>query len=300
MGDIKKLGVILRPNTPNLKDSYFLFTKIAQSFGFEVILEANSAKMIGVDFGVDFSLMCEISDVLVSIGGDGTLISLMRHSIDYNKPIFGINMGRLGFLTSIKIDELEGFLCQLKNKQYSFCLHLLLSGEIFDSKSTHKKLDSRNQKFFDSKNTQKMCCVNEFLISKQNVSGMVSIRAEIDGRYFNTYRSDGLIIGTPTGSSAYNISAGGSIVYPYNRNVLLTPVCAHSLTQKPLILNDKFTLEFSVVEGEAKIIIDGQDIINFDSGKKFRVTVLEKSAMLIYDKNRDYFAILREKFGWGD
>lgn len=279
--NFKTMGVILRPNTPNIKDSYLNFKHIANSLDIDVILESSSAKMIGLDSAIDFYKMCELSDVLVSIGGDGTLISLMRQSFSYNKPIFGVNMGRLGFLTSIKIDETKAFLQKIKGNDYVCCLHLLLGGEIL------------------GKNPRKLCCVNEFLISKQNVSGMISIKAEIDGRYFNTYRSDGLIIGTPTGSSAYNISAGGSIVYPYNRNILLTPVCAHSLTQKPLVLNDEFTLEFSVTEGNAKIIIDGQDIIDFNNDDTFKVKVLTKSATLIYDKNRDYFAILREKFGWG-
>lgn len=280
---INRIGVILRPNTPNLKDSFESFTRIAQDFSIETRLERVSAEMIGANRGVDFNELCAWSDILVSIGGDGTLISLIRHSINYNKPIFGVNMGRLGFLTSIKIDELSAFLSKLKSGDYALYPHLLLKGVIVGA----------NQ-------PKTIHCVNEFLISKQNVSGMISIEAKINGKYFNTYRSDGLIIGTPTGSSAYNISAGGPIVYPYNRNILLTPVCAHSLTQKPLILNDEFSLEFSVTEGNAKIIIDGQDIIDFEKGAKFCVSALDKNALLIYDKGRDYFAVLREKFGWGD
>lgn len=289
-GDISKIqankiGVVLRPNTPNLKDSLESFTRIAQDFGIETRLELKSAEMIDANRGVDFDELCAWSDILVSIGGDGTLISLIRHSIDYNKPIFGVNMGRLGFLTSIKINELSAFLSKLKSGDYALYAHLLLKGEIVGA---------------NLKSPRILRCVNEFLISKQNVSGMISIEAKINGKYFNTYRSDGLIIGTPTGSSAYNISAGGPIVYPYNRNILLTPVCAHSLTQKPLILNDEFSLEFSVTEGNAKIIIDGQDIIDFEKGAKFCVSALDKNALLIYDKGRDYFAVLREKFGWGD
>lgn len=289
-GDISKIqankiGVVLRPNTPNLKDSFEFFARIAQDFDIETRLELKSAEMIGANHSIDFDELCAWSDILVSIGGDGTLISLIRHSIDYNKPIFGVNMGRLGFLTSIKIDELSAFLSKLKSGNYALYAHLLLRGEIRSA---------------NLKGTKILRCVNEFLISKQNVSGMISIEAKINGKYFNTYRSDGLIIGTPTGSSAYNISAGGPIVYPYNRNILITPVCAHSLTQKPLILNDEFSLEFSVTEGNAKIIIDGQDIIDFEKGTKFCVSALDKNALLIYDKGRDYFAVLREKFGWGD
>ena len=285
--NINKIGVLLRPNTPTLKDSFALFVRIANDFGIETRIESKSAEMIGENNSIRFAELCAWSDVLVSIGGDGTLISLIRHSIDFNKPIFGVNMGRVGFLTSIQIDELGDFLSKLKNGDFALYSHLLLKGEIVSE-------------FANLQNPQTLRCVNEFLISKQNVSGMISIEAKINGKYFNTYRADGLIIGTPTGSSAYNISAGGPIVYPYNRNILLTPVCAHSLTQKPLILNDEFSLEFAVSEGNAKIIIDGQDIIDFPQGAKFCVSIFDKNAHLIYDKARDYFAVLREKFGWGD
>ncbi len=289
---VDKIGVFLRPNTPTLKDSFALFVRIANDFGIEIALEANSAEMIGESNGIRFAELCAWSDVLVSIGGDGTLISLIRHSIDFNKPIFGVNMGRVGFLTAIQIDELSDFLSKLKRGDFALYSHLLLKGEIIsESNSTNPNAPQ---------NPQTLRCVNEFLITKQNISGMISIEAKINGKYFNTYRADGLIIGTPTGSSAYNISAGGPIVYPYNRNILLTPVCAHSLTQKPLILNDEFSLEFAVSEGRAKIIIDGQDIIDFPQGAKFCVSILDKNAHLIYDKARDYFAVLREKFGWGD
>lgn len=289
---VDKIGVFLRPNTPSLKDSFALFVRIANDFGIEIALEANSAEMIGESNGIRFAELCAWSDVLVSIGGDGTLISLIRHSIDFNKPIFGVNMGRVGFLTAIQIDELSDFLSKLKRGDFALYSHLLLKGEIIsESNSTNPNAPQ---------NPQTLRCVNEFLITKQNISGMISIEAKINGKYFNTYRADGLIIGTPTGSSAYNISAGGPIVYPYNRNILLTPVCAHSLTQKPLILNDEFSLEFAVSEGRAKIIIDGQDIIDFPQGAKFCVSILDKNAHLIYDKARDYFAVLREKFGWGD
>lgn len=289
---VSKIGVLLRPNTPSLKDSFAFFKQTARGFGIEIALEANSAEMIGESNGIRFAELCAWSDVLVSIGGDGTLISLIRHSIDFNKPIFGVNMGRVGFLTAIQIDELSDFLSKLKRGDFALYSHLLLKGEIIsESNSTNPNAPQ---------NPQTLRCVNEFLITKQNISGMISIEAKINGKYFNTYRADGLIIGTPTGSSAYNISAGGPIVYPYNRNILLTPVCAHSLTQKPLILNDEFSLEFAVSEGNAKIIIDGQDIIDFPQGAKFCVSILDKNAHLIYDKARDYFAVLREKFGWGD
>lgn len=274
---INHIGILLRPNTPSLLDAYRFFTNIARKHNIDVAIEYNSANMIG-EKGIIFDELCKSSDVLVSIGGDGTLISLIRKSIAYNKPIFGINMGRLGFLTSIYIYELDDFFSKIRNEDYTIYSHMLLEGSLGD---------------------KELFCVNEFLISKSDIAGMISINAKINDKYFNTYRSDGLIIGTPTGSSAYNISAGGSIVYPYNRNILLTPVCAHSLTQKPLILNDMFNLEFSVQSGNARLLIDGQDIFNLSKTDTLKVRASNKSARLIYNKERDYFEVLREKFNWG-
>lgn len=274
---INHIGVLLRPNTPSLLDAYKFFVNITEKHNIKVTIEYNSANMIGKN-GVIFDELCKESDVLVSIGGDGTLISLIRKSIAYNKPIFGINMGRLGFLTSIHIDELDDFLVKLRSGDYAIYSHMLLEGNLGD---------------------KELFCVNEFLISKSDIAGMISINAKINDKYFNTYRSDGLIIGTPTGSSAYNISAGGSIVYPYNRNILLTPVCAHSLTQKPLILNDMFDLEFNVQGGNARLLIDGQDILNFSKTDTLKVRASNKNARLIYSNKRDYFEVLREKFNWG-
>lgn len=279
---INHIGIILRPDTPSLSGTYHTFVSQAKKYNIKVSLESSSADMIN-EHGIDFESLCESSDILVSIGGDGTLISLIRRSISYNKPIFGINMGRLGFLTSINIDELDEFLARLKSGDYAIYSHMLLEGKLIR----------------DNIEERELCCVNEFLISKSDIAGMININAKINGKYFNTYRSDGLIIGTPTGSSAYNISAGGSIVYPYNRNILLTPICAHSLTQKPLILNDMFDLEFSLQGGSGKVLIDGQDMFDFSSADILKIHVSNKSARLIYNSTRDYFEVLREKFNWG-
>ena len=152
---------------------------------------------------------------------------------------------------------------------------------------------------WEDRKDKKLYCANEFLISKRDISGMIKIIAKINGKHFNTYFSDGLIIGTPAGSTAHNVSAGGSIVYPYNKNILLTPICPHSLTQRPLVLSDEFTLDFELQDSKGNIVIDGQEILPFNENDRLRVFVSPYSASLIYDRDRDYFGILREKFNWG-
>ncbi len=278
---IRKIGIILRPSTPSLESAYFTLKNIAENNNIEVNIDSISGGMIGV-YGVEFSKICEWCDILVTLGGDGTLISTIRRSFMYNKPILGINTGRLGFLTAIKLDELEVFIKKISNGDYMLKSQILLVGEISSGE-----------------NVKKLFCVNEFLISKQDISGMITIIAKINGKYFNTYLSDGLIIGTPAGSTAYNISAGGPVVYPYNRNILLTPICAHSLTQRPLVLSDEFILEFGLQESRANIVIDGQEIFPFCESDSLKIYQSNHSAVLIYDKKYDYFDVLRKKFNWG-
>ena len=139
--------------------------------------------------------------------------------------------------------------------------------------------------------------LNEILITKKDISGMTKIYATINNEHFHTYRADGLIIATPTGSSAYNISAGGSLVHPQCRVILLTPVCAHSLTQRPMIVSDNFCLQFSVEE-DSVIMLDGQEHIDFRKGDTLFVQG-SFPIQLIQHPKRSYFAVLEEKFGLG-
>lgn len=276
---VEKIAVALRPNSDG--SNYYAFKKMCGNVGFEVRILDSSAEQIGQK-GDEFEFLREWCDIFVSIGGDGTLISLLRRILPHKKPVLGINIGHLGFLTAFDFKEIELFLPKLKNGDFNIVSQMPLEAE-----------------FQTGNNIKRVFCINEFLIGKKDIAGMIKINSKINGKHFNTYSSDGLIIGTPVGSSAYNISAGGSIIYPYSRNILLTPVCAHSLTQKPLVLNDEFELEFSLQNGLANLVIDGQDVFLFKQDSNFKVKACTVDSLLIYDKNRDYFEVLREKFSWG-
>jgi len=156
---------------------------------------------------------------LVSLGGDGTLLSLCRRSFAYKKPILGIYAGNLGFLTDIKSSEIEAFVEKIFTKEYRIDTRMLLEVTL------HKKS-------FDIE--EKLVAFNDVVFSRAKIAGMTTIRAYIENELFNSYHGDGLIVSTPTGSTAYNISAGGPIVYPLTEALILTPVCPHSLTQSLL------------------------------------------------------------------
>lgn len=280
---IEKIGVILRPSTPELKSYFFHIKSLFENLDMEVRLDANSAGMIGL-IGIKFEDLCAWSDILVSIGGDGTLISVVRRGFLYKKPVLGINMGNLGFLTDIQKDEIEDFVHSLKSKDFRVDRRMIL--EI-----THKTKDGRAKKFY---------ALNDAVLSRKNISKMVHIKAIVDNKPFNTYYGDGLIISTPTGSTAYNISSGGPIVYPFSKIIIITPICPHSLTQRPLVLPNEFSIDFEVSNNEQAIAtLDGQEIIEFNQGDYLNMKISPTNALLIHKKDRSFFKVLREKFNWG-
>ena len=275
---IRKVGVVLRPKTEGIDKTFQEIKKIFEDFDIEVLLEKKSASEVKETQSLELKeLICRV-DAMVSIGGDGTLLSLIRNLYGSMIPVFGINIGNLGFLTSTNPQEIHSFISRLRSGEYVLESHMILEANL------------QSRRFF---------AINEFLIAQSGShSGILEIQALIKGKTFNTYRSDALIIATPTGSTAYNISAGGSIVYPLCRNILLTPVAAHTLTQRPMVLNDSFVLEFRIKKS-AVLVIDGQDKVPFEPRDTLMIKVAKESAILIQDKNRDYFQVLREKFQWG-
>lgn len=277
---IQTLGVFLRPATPTLKDYFLEFQTQAEQLGLRVVLDSISAEMIGM-CGLEMEELCLESDVLVSIGGDGTLISTARRSLSYHKPILGINMGRLGFLTDLQKDAVYAFLPHLKSGNYNIAHHMMLEGKIKDNKS-----------FF---------ALNDIILTRVNDASMIYLDAYIDGEYFNTYYGDGLIIATPTGSTAYNIGAGGAVVYPFSENILLTPICPHSLTQRPLILPSAFEIAVKLGKpGSCSIVVDGQENKPLDFGEQIIIRSKKDAVCLIHSPHWNYFKILKEKFHWGD
>ena len=272
-----KAGFVLKPkNTLKIKDTFLKIKSIFEKKGIEVYLDSISAKAIGL-LGIDFEQMCKKVDFIVALGGDGTLISVARRAYKFDKPILGINAGNLGFLTDINPDNIEDFLDDFLKGNY--------------------RIDERMVIEIEYKN-KKLYAFNDVVISKDIISSMINIQVDTNESFLNTYRGDGLIISTPTGSTAYNLSAGGPVVYPLTESFILTPICPHSLTQRPLVLPSNFILEVNIKEDMAKLILDGQEIYTLDD--KIILKKAKKPARLIHRKERNYFEVLREKLHWGE
>jgi NAD+ kinase len=284
LAQIKTAGFILKPNAPEIKP---LYEKIKAQFkikGITALIDQNSAEMIGLE-GLPFEKMCEDADFLVSLGGDGTILSLVRRSYDFNKPVVGINAGTLGFLADITIDDVDNFLDQLLEGEYRIDNRMMMEGYI-----TTKK--GKKNSFF---------ALNDVVLTRPVISKMVKINASIDGEWFNTYKGDGLIISTPTGSTAYNLAAGGPIIYPLTQAFIMTAVSAHSLTnQRPLVVPADFTIELSSPSEKVIAVIDGQDHYEMHEGDVLRIQGSKTGAKLLHRKERNYFSVLKEKLSWGD
>ena len=279
---IKKIGVVLRPSTPELKDTFLNLQKIFNNYNIDVVLERNSALMIGFD-GLEFNELCSVVEFMVTVGGDGTLLSTVRKSFDYDIPILGIHAGNLGFLADISMDELDAFVQKIIKGKYKIEERAILEASIVKD----------NQ-------VVKMYAFNDIVLTRTRVSNMIHIQTLIDSKAFNTYHGDGVIISTPTGSTAYNLSAGGPILFPMSNVFALTPICPHSLTQRPLVLPGKFAIEMRTSEERALLIIDGQDVHELGLGESVHIKLAHKTIKLIHREEFDYFDVLKGKLGWGD
>ena len=279
---IKKVGVILRPSTPELKSTFFKLEKIFTKHNIEVHIESISGGMIDV-MGMEFEHLCKQCDILVTLGGDGTLISAVRRSLSYDIPVLGIYAGNLGFLADVGMDELEEFVVKM------------LSGRCrIDERSVLEATVIKNGEEIV------IHAFNDIVLTRPSISNMISIETLVDGKAFNTYYGDGVIVSTPTGSTAYNLSAGGPVLFPLAQVFTLTPICPHSLTQRPVVLPGEFSIEMKTPSNPALMIVDGQDMHELEIAESVHIKLAATTAKLIHREEFNYFDVLKEKLGWGE
>ncbi len=279
---IKKIGVILRPSTPELKSGFYKLEEIFNAHEIDVYIDSISGAMIDV-MGMEFEHLCKHVDALVTLGGDGTLISTVRRSFEYDLPILGVYAGNLGFLADVGMDELDEFVTNIKEGNCRI-----------DERSI---LEISTEKDFSK---TKMYAFNDVVLTRPSISSMIHVETLVDGKAFNTYYGDGVVVSTPTGSTAYNLSAGGPVVFPLSDVFTLTPISPHSLTQRPVVLPGKFSIEMKTPQDRALVIIDGQDIHELNQGESVYIRLASEKAKLIHREEFNYFDVLKEKLNWGE
>ncbi|AJC90541.1 inorganic polyphosphate/ATP-NAD kinase [Campylobacter subantarcticus LMG 24377] len=266
---IQKVGLFCRLNT-NLNEQIALLRKIFDVKNIEVVLLSQDKIHLKDLSDLDF---------LISLGGDGTLLSLCRQAYQAKKPILGINAGNLGFLTAFSLSEVEVFFEDFFRGNFKIETAKMLQITLYKKNKIIKKF-----------------AFNDAVFSRDNAL-MANVEVFFENKLFNAYYGDGLIIASSSGSTAYNISAGGPIVHPWSEIFVLTPVCSHSLTQRPIVLPYGFELELKVEQ--CLLYLDGQEVINPKEYDKILIGLSKKELSFIHQKDRDYFQVLKEKLNWG-
>jgi NAD+ kinase len=226
-------------------------------------------------------------EFIVVMGGDGTILSVARHFGERGVPIFGVNLGGLGFLTEISVDELYASMAEhVLTGKFEVEERLMLTVTLF-----------RQGEAFWRENV-----LNDAVINKGALARIAEMTTWIDGEYLTVYRADGLIVATPTGSTAYNLSAGGPIVYPTLRHLLLLPICSHTLSNRPLILPDTVTVAVTLDEivQDVYLTLDGQVGRELQPGDRVEIRRAPYYLRLVKSPYRSHFEILRTKLGWGE
>jgi len=281
-----RIGIVMKPNKPEALALAREMIGWLKQKNTQVYLDTSVASPIHYAPSCRPEEMSKCVDLLVVLGGDGTLLSAARHMEKEDIPILGVNLGGLGFLTEITLEELYPV------------LERILEGKV----EIEKRMKLHATVFRQGEKVGEYTVLNDAVISKSVLARVIHLRSSVNGAYVTTYRGDGVIISTPTGSTAYSMAAGGPIVYPTMDSVLITPICPHTLTNRPLLIPDEATVEFTLEteESDVRLTLDGQvgcDLLPFD-----RVVIHKSGQSVSFIKSpfKDYFQILRTKLKWGE
>lgn len=276
------------------KQTIPVFTEVfsfIEQLGWSIVLERDLKETLqsktGINYNYDtFSTYLDFYsgiDLTISLGGDGTFIKSVSYIRNSGVPIMGINTGRMGFLSNISKDQIEDTLTKVKNKEFEFQKRSLLR--------VYTEEDLFGEDNF---------ALNELTVHKKDTASMITVHASLDNKYLNSYWADGLIISTPTGSTAYNLSCGGPIITPGCQVHILTPIAPHNLNVRPMVVPDHFPIELSVEGRDRKSLLslDGNSK-SIKQGEKVIVKKAEFMINVIRFENNNFLDTIRNKMLWG-
>jgi NAD+ kinase len=223
------------------------------------------------------------SDIIISIGGDGTMLTTASIAHEFDKPVVGVNIGKLGFLAEVSTEKITEFTDKLKSGDYTIEERMVLDGCALGDKKLH------------------LSAINDFVIDKGGWPKMIEITISIGEEYVTTFAADGLIVATPTGSTGYSLSTGGPIVTPQAKVITISPISAHSLTMRPLVIDasQKITIDVKSQHDVLQLNNDGRKSNSFQPPLKFEISKNPRSLKLLRVNSSDYFSTLRNKLLWG-
>lgn len=275
----KTIGLITKPHE-DVKKYLEEAVSAIEEFGATCILEEIAADMLGRKDKVKRSDVSRLCDLVILIGGDGTFLSVAESAVKAQVPIAGFNLGTLGFLTELK-----------KDKIYS-SVQSLVKGEFRISERKLLEVNFKNETSLS---------LNDVVFSKGDIARIIKLRLEIDNVEVTEIRADGLIVSTPTGSTAYSLSAGGPILAPEVNGVVITPICPHSLTFRPFVVPDSSEIKVTLSSDSDNVVItlDGQKVIPMSINDAVRVKTGKMKLKMIISDELNYFSLLSEKLKWG-
>lgn len=286
--NIRTVGIFSRPRRADLTNIVAPLLDWLAKRGYRALYDTETAEALndGNNPGIERQQLATESDLLVVLGGDGTLLAAAREAAPHGIPILPINLGSLGFLTSFTLEELYPALEETLAGKSETSERVMLTAVL-----------RRGGQVVESKNV-----LNEAVINKGALARMIEVELFIDAEFVCRYRADGLIIATPTGSTAYSLSAGGPIVHPAVESLIVTPICPHTLTDRPVVIADTCCIEMRL-RGYAESVyltLDGQKGIVMESEDRVSITRAQGRLKLIQPHRKSYYEILRSKLKWGE
>ncbi len=282
MSNVRKAGIVIKPHAPSVEGILKIVVEYFEGRGIECVLEDVAARKLGRPDGLSRPEVAAASDVVVVLGGDGTLLSIAHHAARAGVPVMGVNLGRLGFLTEIPVSEA------------TLTLDRFLAGDA-GLVSPRWLLEARTASAVSY-------CLNDVVVTKGALARMIEFTILIDGKDVATLKADGLIVSTPTGSTAYSLSAGGPILHPQVPAIVLTPICPHTLTFRPLGVPSTSTVGVRLMTGgeEVYLTLDGQrgGVLVRNDTVEIRKSPVELH--LITSPRRSYYDLVKEKLGWAE
>ncbi len=280
------IGIIAKNN---IEEPFEITKKLSnwlKERGVEVYVEKELGKKIRHPNSIDRREIPKLVDVILVFGGDGTFLGVAREACKYGTPILGINLGGLGFLTEVTVEELYPMMERIIDGDYEVEDRQMLITSIRRGK----------------KNIGTYEVLNDVVINKGALARIIDLAIYIENSHVTTYKADGIILATPTGSTAYSLSAGGPIVHPGIPVTIITPICPHTLTNRPLVVSSKMKVEIKVTtqEPDTYLTLDGQIGLRLKTGDLIEVKRTDTSVKLIKSPFRDFFSILKTKLMWGE
>ena len=282
---MKRIGIISKTGRTEPVEMLRALLPWLKERGAEVFVDLEVAPSLGIE-GYPRSQIPELSEMVIVLGGDGTMLSVARLVCEKGVPILGVNLGGLGFITEVHVAGIYEAMEEIFSGKYVVEERLMLSASV----QRH------------SEQIAEYTVLNDVVINKGAVARIIDLETYVDKNYVTIFRADGLIVSTPTGSTAYCLSAGGPILFPTTDCIAITPICPHTLTNRPIVLPDNVLVEISLKSGAEDVFLtlDGQ--VGF-SLRQDDVVVITKSPFktkLIIPHERDFFQVLRTKLGWGE